>query len=263
MDYDFVKYPRTIHVQGSGIQRGDSKETMPLDDLLDKNLIIEEKLDGANSGISFIDGDLKLQSRGHILLGGPREKQFSILKSWAQTWETELYSILEERFVMFGEWMYAKHSVFYDQLPHYFMEFDIFDKETREFLSTDRRHEILKNSPVKSVPVIFRGKINDIELPDLVTHSLYKSKKWKDIMVDWALKTNQDPTVVKSQTDKTDLSEGLYIKWEEDGIVKGRYKYVRSAFVQQILDGDGHWMNRPILPNQLAEGVSIYRHDKK
>ena len=28
--------------------------------------------------------------------------------------------------------------------------------------------------------------------------------------------------------------EGLYLKWEEDGIVKGRFKYVRSGFVQSI-----------------------------
>ena len=43
---------------------------------------------------------------------------------------------------MFGEWMYAKHTVFYDALPHYFMEFDIYDREKKEFLDTKRRREM-------------------------------------------------------------------------------------------------------------------------
>ena len=28
--------------------------------------------------------------------------------------------------------------------------------------------------------------------------------------------------------------EGLYIKWEEDGCVRGRYKYVRDSFTQAV-----------------------------
>ena len=54
------------------------------------------------------------------------------------------------------------------------------------------------------------------------------------------------------------LMEGLYIKWEEDGIVKGRYKFVRPDFVQQLQEQDEHWHDRPILPNTLAEGIKIF-----
>ena len=43
--------------------------------------------------------------------------------------------------------MYAKHTVFYDRLPHYFMEFDIFDKKERQFFSTAKRKEILGLAP--------------------------------------------------------------------------------------------------------------------
>jgi hypothetical protein len=55
---------------------------------------------------------------------------------------------------MYGEWLYARHTIPYDMLPHYFMEFDIFDRETREFLSTDRRQRLLAGTPVTSVPVL-------------------------------------------------------------------------------------------------------------
>ena len=58
---------------------------------------------------------------------------------------------------MYGEWLYAKHSVYYDLLPHYFMEFDVFDKVDKVFLSTKRRMELLKDLPVESVKVLADG----------------------------------------------------------------------------------------------------------
>ena len=33
--------------------------------------------------------------------------------------------------IPYGEWLYAKHSVHYRKLPHYFFEFDIYDKVQR------------------------------------------------------------------------------------------------------------------------------------
>ena len=57
---------------------------------------------------------------------------------------------------MYGEWMSAFHSVFYDKLPHYFMEFDIYDKEKKIFLDTLTRHNILSQCKINihSVKVI-------------------------------------------------------------------------------------------------------------
>ena len=45
--------------------------------------------------------------------------------------------------------------------------------------------------------------------------------------------------------------EGLYIKIEEDGEVKRRLKYVRGGFRQCIEESQTHWLNRPIIPNQI------------
>ena len=79
------KYPRTRHIEGSRLQPGDEDLTqVPLRELQRLPLVIEEKMDGANCGISFdFDGRLLLQSRGHYLTGGARESQFGLLKSWA------------------------------------------------------------------------------------------------------------------------------------------------------------------------------------
>jgi hypothetical protein len=52
--------------------------------------------------------------------------------------------------------------------------------------------------------------------------------------------------------------EGLYIKVEANGVVTERYKFVRSGFLQTVLDSGSHWMNRPLLPNRLCADVSLW-----
>ena len=60
----------------------------------------------ANCGVSFGHGaELLLQSRGHYLAGGGRERQFGILKRWAAVHENALLERLADRYVMYGEWM--------------------------------------------------------------------------------------------------------------------------------------------------------------
>src|SRR5690349_2945260 len=96
-----IKYPRTQHVEGSRLQAGDEDlQQVPLGSLVGRHLVIEEKLDGANTGISFdADGRLHLQSRGHFLAGGPREGQFTLFKQWAATHAEALYLALGDRYV--------------------------------------------------------------------------------------------------------------------------------------------------------------------
>ena len=63
------KYPRTPHLEGSRLQPGDEDlNQIPFSDIQGRHLAVEEKIDGANSGISFGEnGELMLQSRGHYL----------------------------------------------------------------------------------------------------------------------------------------------------------------------------------------------------
>jgi hypothetical protein len=244
-----VKYPRTQHLEGSGLQKGDDPDRMLFVLLREKNLVVEEKLDGANTGISFGDnGELLLQCRGHYLMGGAREEQFALLKPWAQTHQSWLWERLGTRYILYGEWLYAKHTVFYDALPHYFFEFDIWDREKLVFLDTPTRRDMLQGGPVVSVPVLQTGKFTKMsEITQWVKPSLYKTPQWREKV-----------SLVGSETDNSDFSEGLYLKWEEDGIVKGRYKWVRPDFLQTILDSGTHWRDRIIVPNQLAEGVNLW-----
>ena len=76
------KYPRTRHLEGSRLQSGDLGDDKPLAELAGYHLVVEEKIDGANCAISFgSEGEVRLQSRGHYLTGGYRERHFDLLKN--------------------------------------------------------------------------------------------------------------------------------------------------------------------------------------
>ena len=255
------KYPRTQHLEGSRRQPGDEDlSDVPFAEIADQHIIVEEKLDGANSAISFHeDGSLLLQSRGHYLTGGPREKHFALFKTWASTHAAPLCERLGMRYVMFGEWLLAKHTIFYDTLPHYFLEFDVYDRQRGVFLSTKRRKELLSDSPVTSVPVLHSGEVANVKaLRSMIAPSLYKSAQWKQQLADAARAAEVDPERAQRETDRSNESEGLYLKIETDDCVTRRFKFVRESFLTSVVDSGSHWLSRPIVRNQLRTGVDIF-----
>lgn len=250
-----LKYPRTAHIIGSQLQKNDKKAIINFSFLKDKPIIIEEKVDGANSGISFYDEELYLQSRGRYLTGGFRERHFDKFKYFAGLHISDLYKLLGEKYIMYGEWMSSLHSIYYDILPSYFLEFDIYDKDKRVFLATLERQSLLKDYPfIESVPIVYTANKFDLKFEKFKSfinqskfisndhlNSLRQAIKFK--------KLNYVKFIKK--IDQTNLAEGLYVKWEEKGIVKGRYKYVRQSFTQIVNDSNEHWLNRPIVLNKL------------
>jgi hypothetical protein len=255
------KYPRTPHLEGSRLQPGDEDlDLVPSAALAGAHVVVEEKLDGANVGISVgADGRLRLQSRGHVLTGGPRERQFDLLKTWAACHQDALASVLGDQYVMYGEWLYARHTVFYDALPHYFHEFDVLDLAADRFLSTERRRALLAGLPIVSVPVLFAGAFpGTTALRRLIGPSHYKSPRWQDRLAKTARGLGLDPSIVAREADASSEMEGLYLKVERDGQVVERAKLVRGTFLTAILESGSHWLDRPIVPNQLRDGADLY-----
>ena len=256
------KYPRTPHLQGSRLQPGDSNaDQVRYHELHGQWLVVEEKLDGANAGISFSSaGELLLQSRGHYLTGGGRERQFNLFKQWAVAHERWLLERLEDRYVLFGEWLHKKHSVFYDQLPHYFCEFDIWDRAQGLYLSTAARRYLLQDGPVLSVPVLHEGpaprRLED--LLELVGHSLAKSAIWQETFEAAVAREGLDLPRAWRQCDHSSQMEGLYLKVEDEHCTRSRLKWVRQDFVQAILDADQHHASQPFIANQLATLADLY-----
>jgi hypothetical protein len=255
------KYPRTRHIEGSGLQPDDDRQTAPFAELAGRFLVVEEKMDGANCGISFdASGRLRLQSRGHYLSSGPRERQFELLKSWAARYATELWAVLGDRYMLYGEWLYGKHSIFYTDLPHYLLEFDLYDTRDSDFLSTERRQTMLRQAPfIASVPVLHAGTLPSLaSLTALLGPSAFIAPDQRDQLLTAARAHGLDPDQLLRETDLSGLIEGLYIKVEEGGAVTARYKFVRPGFIQMVLDSASHWMDRPLLPNRLRADASLW-----
>jgi hypothetical protein len=258
------KYPRTPHIEGSREQPGDEDlDSVPFSTIANEYVVIEEKVDGANAAISFDkQGQLLLQSRGHYLTGGPRERHFNLFKQWAHSHYAPLWDILGDRYILYGEWLYAKHTVFYDRLPHYFLEYDLLDRSSGQFLSTAARRELLKGLAVASVPVLLEGKLQSHkQLVSLLQQSHFIQSGHIDRLRELCLEQSLNADLAIQQTNQSSLMEGLYIKVETPELTIARYKYVRADFLTTILQSESHWLNRPIIPNQLQAGVDLFGMD--
>jgi hypothetical protein len=255
------KYPRTQHIEGSRFQPGDADlKAVPFAQIAGRSIVVEEKVDGANCGMSFTaEGELLLQSRGHYLSGGPREKHFTLLKQWASVHQAALRQRLSDRYVVYGEWLYAKHTVFYNALPHYLLEFDVLDTREHEFLDTPRRRELLDGLPLPPVKVLYSGLLQRVEqLASFMGPSHFIRGAHLDDLRRKSELQGLDAERVICETDRSNHMEGLYVKVEEGGAVVERYKFIRPDFLTAVLDAEGHWLNRPIVTNDLVEVIDLF-----
>jgi hypothetical protein len=239
---EFVKYPRTPHLFGSRGTDDDKHLSARVSAafLADPSLVVEEKLDGTNVGIHFTaTGRMVLQCRGHEITTG-MHPQYDLFKQWTTGKRPALEVMLEDRFILFGEWLYAKHSVHYRGLSHYFFEFDIYDKKGGGFLDLESRLRKLDGTGVRTVPVLRRGATTEAELRALIGRSQFDS-------------TFENP--LTGRTD--DVMEGLYLRTEAGGMVSRRAKLVRPEFVEKVKQSE-HWQHTAMVPNLLAGGAEIW-----
>lgn len=221
---EFEKFPRTPHIfvlPGLNIRDDKVLSESEANELLTSTLVIEEKVDGANIGISIQHGQLKIQNRGSYIEPGFAD-QFNVLWDWAYNKLSLFEKHLQEKYILFGEWCYAKHSIKYSRLPDFFIGFDLFDKDANKFMSTRRRNEFFKQLKIHPVPEIARKKISKPALIQLVSET--KSKFYDGEI------------------------EGVYLRLESDQWLLQRAKLVRKEFVQEI---SKHWRQGPMIVNEI------------
>lgn len=191
--------------------------------LLMGDVVVEEKLDGANLGLSIAaDGQLRAQNRGQYL-DEPHAGQFSRLPAWlAQHGET-LRAALNPSLILFGEWCAARHSLDYSELPDWFLLFDVYDRTVGNFWSTSRRNALAYAAGLLTVPQVFQGKTTVSALKQLVATT--------------------------SSHFRTGPLEGVVIRRESPEWCEARAKLVRPDFTQAI---DTHWRRRAIEWNRVS-----------
>lgn len=222
---DFFRFPHTSHLAwlGQGSPR-DDKVLSPneVTALLAGDVVVEEKLDGANVGISLApDGSLRAQNRGQYL-AEPHAGQFARLPAWLAQHGDGLRRVLKPNLILFGEWCAARHSLDYAALPDWFLLFDVYDRSVDRFWSSVRRNALAHSAGLVSVPQVLRGKTTVSTLKKLVggTASRYR----------------------------VGALEGVVIRRESADWCEARAKLVHPDFTQAL---DNHWRKRVLEWNRI------------
>lgn len=223
---DFFRFPHTPHIAwlATGEPR-DDKVLSPdeAEALLAGEVVLEEKLDGANLGFSVsADGLLRAQNRGQYL-PQPFHGQFARLGPWLAAHEDKLFDALGTQLVAFGEWCAARHSLDYELLSDWWFVFDVYDRASGQFWSTARRNAWAADLGLVTVPRLHAGHVD-----------MHQLREWVH---------------TKHSQFRQGHLEGLIIRRENGDWLEQRAKLVRADFTQTI---ETHWRSRPLTWNRVT-----------
>lgn len=231
----FPKTPRLAEVSKQDVQRAWRHHTV----------VVEEKVDGANVGIWFDGAELRLQSRGHVLRGGAVERQFAPFHAWAAERREALFEGLGSNRVLYGEWCFAKNKSYYDNLPDWFVGYDVLDRARNTFLATPERDAVLMTCQVQRVPRLWTGQFGKAPaFTSLIGPSRFKSPRWRETLAKEADRVGvRNPL---AETDDSDAMEGVYVRVEDSSSVVARIKLHREGYEKVRNDS---WRESPLIRN--------------
>lgn len=140
------------------------------------NCYVQEKVDGSNMGISWIDGPIirnrsNILKKGYIKKNTPAKRQFRPAWNWLHEHSKDIERISDEclsHITVYGEWMNFKHSIFYDKLPDIFLAYDIWSVEYSKFLDVDTFESLLDKTNIRYIK---SNKVNFNSIEDVVSYS--------------------------------------------------------------------------------------------
>lgn len=217
---EFVPFPRIAHLTTLGqLSVRDDKvmSSEAADAFLRAEILVEEKVDGENLGLSVVDGEVRAQSRGSYV--EPGGGSFRGLAGWLLPRSSRIISELGEDLTLFGEWCTTRHSVSYDSLPDWFLVFDVYDRRERVFWTFEQRYLLAQRLHLELPPLLAKGRFDVESLVRLMGTSRLGKRPM----------------------------EGLVLRHVEHP--DQRAKLVRPEFVMAI---DEHWRSKRAERNWLA-----------
>lgn len=243
-------------------------------------VVAEEKVDGANLGIGLTpDGALLCQNRGHAV-HHESGSQWAALRPFLgeHTAELcELFAGLAARhggapsdYILFGEWLVARHSIPYDTLPSPFLAFDLaklvqaatraaddlefFDTVTRNCSLAEFAPSLCVVQQVFSAPLAAPAAAGGMELEGSGAKAARRAASeqlWASVHAAWQ-------SAPRSAFSSKSKMEGVVIRVEErrqggGGRLLRRCKAVADEFKSGIGE-DGHWMGRKMEKNTVVHG---------
>jgi hypothetical protein len=200
------KYNRTYHLNWSPGTTSDDRIAPSVDSLIGIDIVITEKLDGENTGMTK-DG---VYARSHAAFTtSPWSREVRQIQE-------RIKSDLSEGVFLFGENMEGIHSIEYTNLTSYFYIFGVRDNNI--WVSWDVVEEYAYLLDLPTAPVLFKGKVeSEKELKDLTERLVSQPS---------ALGGPREGIVVRNAN-----------MFHNDDFAQNVMKWVRKGHVQT----DSHW----------------------
>lgn len=211
----YIKYPRTYHLPWSNPGKDDRQ--LETDNIFQgKEVVVSVKMDGENC-TAYND---YIHARSVDGTSHPSRNWLRGFLFQNICWQ------LPENIRICGENLYAKHSIFYENLDSYFNLFSVWDNLTCLSWKETEEYAFLLN--LNLVPIIYKG--------------IYDKKL---ILNEYTLKF------------KSPNCEGYVIRLANEFHYKDFRnsvgKFVEPEFKQIVNNSHGHWISQKIIPNKLKE----------
>lgn len=130
---------------------------------LGDNIVVQEKIDGANFSIRYDNesDSIKAFSRKKLLdLGNNLRGAWE----WAQKLDKDLvHKVLGNNLVLFGEWLVSHTVVYPDNRYQNAYFYDVWDTETENYLTQDKVKDIASQLKLIYVPTFYEGEFQSWE----------------------------------------------------------------------------------------------------
>lgn len=211
-----TKYPRTPHLPFSPGRTRDDRVLSSVDPFIGTPLIVTEKMDGSNVCLE----NNNLFARSHSK--SPNHPSFDALKAV----HAQIKHVIPNNLQIFGEWLYAQHSIFYNSLPNYLAIFAVC--ENSKWASWEEVELWANELNVPTVPVLKTITFqNEKDLQKEIEHLAQLPSLFGD---------EREGVVIRNTSSFTDFESNVA-------------KFVRANHVQT----DDHWTSKTIIKNLLKD----------
>lgn len=158
----FRKYEKTYRIDTPGKRNLDPATVKQL---LAGQVVVEEKIDGANVGIIRHKRGFHLQKRGS-LVSTSEHAQFQFFHAWANHKKWEQIMSMPQGYIVYGELMRCIHTIIYDDLPDWFIAFDVWDG--RRYLDRHEREDFVALHGFEHIPLVAEGHFSLDEIKTMI-----------------------------------------------------------------------------------------------
>jgi len=237
----YAKYPSSRHLPFSHPQDQDDTSHGTLDPFLDVPLVVTVKMDGGNAMlVKDQENPVRARNGRHA-----RHESFDLFKS--EYWDKNLYEKIPPYIQIFGEWIYAKHSIHYGcdcadpcddigpALDDYFQVFGVRDTRYDLWVSWPEVEAWAHEIGYPTTPVISCAPAHD-------------QGTFTKTNIAWDRLMSLSHSLVDMGHEGLVVRPKFPLHWGQYTDALG--KFVREGHVTEDVE---HWSHREVVPNRTTD----------